>query len=127
MLITTKQGRSDEAKININYSLSVAQVAKKINMLSPREYAEYRNITYVNTQLINGMTSFSPANVPYRGLLNEETGYYSKGPEDFDATDHTYWQDQIFRTTEQNGGNQGTTSLIPDSYRTDMGKRNLSV
>lgn len=98
VLITTKQGRSDEAKININYSLSVAQVAKKINMLSPREYAEYRNITYVNTQLINGMTSFSPANVPYPGLLNEETGYYSKGPEDFDATDHTYWQDQIFRT-----------------------------
>ena len=98
VLITTKSGQSDEAKINLNYTLSVSQVVKKLNMLSPREYAEYQNLAYINTQLINGMSSFSPSSVPYPGFTNEETGEYSKGPEDFNSTDHTYWQDQIFRT-----------------------------
>ncbi len=76
ILITTKSGRSGEAKIDFSYNLAVSSVAKKLQMLSGREYAEYANIAWANTLLINGQSSFYPGAAPYVSHIDAVTGEY---------------------------------------------------
>ena len=52
VMITTKSGKKGSSKINFSSSLTISNVTKKLRVLSGQEYAEYRNQSYVNTQLI---------------------------------------------------------------------------
>jgi TonB-linked SusC/RagA family outer membrane protein len=59
VLVTTKSGTVGATKINITSSLTVASPRKKIEMLSPADYARYRNeiaLTEGKTTLPFGMT-----------------------------------------------------------------------
>lgn len=104
VMITTKNGRKGKDKINFGVSTSFSQVANKIRLLTGAEYAEYRNQSYINTQLItNG--SFNPLGLPYLGAIGP-LGTYVNGPTDYD-NDPYYWQDAIFRTAISKNYNIG--------------------
>lgn len=123
IMITTKSGQSGQARVTVSNSLSISNVTKKIRMLTAREYAEQANLAYINTQLINGGTTLNPGQVPHSGRLDQNTGKYTKGPDDFDNTSHTYWQDQVFRTGVSNdvnlnisGGSKDMDYVISGNY-----------
>ncbi len=94
VMITTKSGRQTGGKLVVNATMTVSAVSNKLRMLTGAEYAEYRNQSYINTQMINS-GSFSPLGLPYLGGVNSQ-GAYVKGPEAYN-NDPYYWQDQIFR------------------------------
>ena len=82
VLITTKSGTGLDVKdqISFSYKTTISNPVKKIKVLGARDYATYRNQSYM----------------PFPGVENAE-GTYLQGPDDF-SNDPYYWQDQIFRT-----------------------------
>lgn len=96
VLITTKSGESLNVKdqVQFSYKTTVANPVKKIKVLGAHDYAEYRNLSYINTQEVSGY-EWTQENLPFPGM--EVSGVYKKGPNDYD-NDPYYWQNQIFRT-----------------------------
>ena len=97
VLITTKSGAGlgNKDKVTFSYKSTISNPTKKIKVLSPRDYAKYRNTSYINTQEVSDF-AWEQINLPFPGMNNAE-GEYLKGPDDF-GDDCYYWQDQIFRT-----------------------------
>jgi len=97
VLITTKSGSGIDVKdqITLSYKLTSSHTAKKIKVLGARDYAEYRNLSYINTQEVSNF-EWEQIDLPFPGTTNSE-GAYLKGPDDFD-NDPYYWQNQIFRS-----------------------------
>ena len=97
VLITTKSGSGIDVKdqITLSYKLTSSHTAKKIKVLGARDYAEYRNLSYINTQEVPNF-EWEQIDLPFPGTTNSE-GAYLKGPDDFD-NDPYYWQNQIFRS-----------------------------
>lgn len=97
VLITTKSGKDVGVKdrITLSYRGTVSNPTKKIKVLSPKDYATYRNESYINTQEVSNF-AWEQINLPFPGMENSE-GNYLKGPDDF-GDDCYYWQNQIFRT-----------------------------
>lgn len=97
VLITTKSGKDAGVrdKVTLSYRSTISRPTKMIKVLSPSEYALYRNESYINTQEVSNF-EWSQLDLPFPGMTNAE-GKYLKGPEDF-GNDSYYWQDQIFRT-----------------------------
>ena len=60
VIITTKSGQAGKGRIDLSYSTGVSKIARKIDVLSPAEYAEYRNwaqdVTRYSQSMIDGMT-----------------------------------------------------------------------
>lgn len=93
VIINTKRGRSGRASINVEHSTGMQEVQKKLDLLTPREYAEFVADGRDNAWVFLGGNAADPNSA--RG-----TGQYVKpgfrNPEHF--TDHgTDWQDLIFR------------------------------
>lgn len=80
VLITTRKGRTGKDKVELSVNIGLAGVTKKLNVLTPYEYAGYQNLSYENSNKYEG-TSY---NLPYSDLTLFEN-------------DHTNWQDAIFR------------------------------
>lgn len=97
VLITTKSGEGlgQKDQISLSYKATISNPVKKIKVLGARDYATYRNTSYINTQEVSGF-EWSQEDLPFPGVTNSE-GKYLKGPEDYD-NDPYYWQDQIMRT-----------------------------
>ncbi|SFH11756.1 SusC/RagA family TonB-linked outer membrane protein [Pedobacter insulae] len=98
VLITTRRGKSGKDRIEGTFTVGTAQVSKRLDVLSPSEYAAYQNLAYLNSNIYTGTTY----TMPYRGEdvpdpLNPGKTYYDKGPDDF-IGDKNNWQDRIFRT-----------------------------
>ncbi len=55
VLITTKSGSGLSVKdqVSLSYKLTSSHVAKKIKVLGAKDYAEYRNLSYINTQEVS--------------------------------------------------------------------------
>ena len=97
VLITTKSGSGLDVKdkITLSYKTTVSNPVKKIKVLGGKDYANYRNISYINTEEVSNF-EWEQINLPFPGMTNSE-GVYLNGPDDFD-NDPYYWQDQIFQT-----------------------------
>jgi TonB-linked SusC/RagA family outer membrane protein len=80
VLITTRKGKIGKDKVELNSTVGLAEVSKKLRMLNPMEYAEFQNLSYANSNKYDG-TAYNP---PY---LN--TSDY--------ATDNNNWQEKIFK------------------------------
>ncbi len=117
ILITTKRGKSGKPQLTFDSYIGFQQVAKKMDVLSPEEYAEFTMDASNNGWAtlggnINDPNELRPAfyrNSPY--LLE---------PEKWDRTD---WQDEIFRTAPiQNyemtvsGGNEYVNYRVSGGY-----------
>ncbi len=81
VLITTKKGKIGKDKVELNINLGLSEVAKKIQVLNPSQYANYQNIAYTNSNKFDGTN--------YNLLYTDLTKY---------ENDNNNWQDQIFRT-----------------------------
>lgn len=97
VLITTKSGSGIDVKdqVTLSYKLTSSHATKKIKVLGAKDYAEYRNLSYINTQEVSNF-EWEQVNLPFPGMTNSE-GTYLKGPDDFDNNPY-YWQDQILRS-----------------------------
>lgn len=98
VLITTRQGRKGEDRLELNANLGFAQISRRLNPLNAFYYATYQNMAYSNANK-HGGTSYE---LPYPGEdrpdpLNPGESYYAKGPEDF-RDGGIDWQDKVFRT-----------------------------
>lgn len=123
VLISTRKGKIGKDRIEANLNIGQSQVSKKIDVLSPSEYATYQNLAYSNSNLYTG-TNY---NLPYPGAqvpdpLNLGHTYYAKGPQDYLGNNNN-WQDRIFRSSYyQNysvniaGGNEKGTHSITFNY-----------
>lgn len=132
VMITTKSGSGLNVKdqVSLSYKLTASHTAKKIKVLGARDYAEYRNLSYINTQEVSNF-SWTQENLPFPGITNSE-GTYLKGPDDFD-NDPYYWQDQVFRsglTHDLNfnisGQSKGFDYSVSGGYLTQEGTINGS-
>lgn len=132
VMITTKNGSGLNVKdqVSLSYKLTASHTAKKIKVLGARDYAEYRNLSYINTQEVSNF-SWTQENLPFPGITNSE-GTYLKGPDDFD-NDPYYWQDQVFRsglTHDLNlnisGQSKGFDYSVSGGYLTQEGTINGS-
>lgn len=82
VLITTRKGRIGKDKVELFVNVGMSEVSKKINVLSPYEYGLYQNLSYANSNKYDG-TSYT---LPYTDLELDSL-----------RSDHTNWQDMIFR------------------------------
>lgn len=107
VLITTKHGKSGEAKFSYDGMVAMSRQAVRLNMMNLREYAQYYN------EMIE------------EGDINETNPYYAtpsllgKG---------TNWQDEIFRTAWQHqhqlsaqGGSDKVQYYVSGSYMDEQG------
>ncbi|RZK43988.1 MAG: TonB-dependent receptor [Pedobacter sp.] len=97
VLITTRKGKSGRDRVEANFNYGIAEVSRRIDVLSPSEYAAYQNLAYTNSNRYTG-TNY---NLPFPGgqvpdPLNPGQTYYSRGPQDFIGNNNN-WQDRIFR------------------------------
>lgn len=107
VLITTKHGKSGEAKFSYDGMVAMSRQAVRLNMMNLREYAQYYNETIEE------------------GDIDETNPYYAtpsllgKG---------TNWQDEIFRTAWQHqhqlsaqGGSDKVQYYVSGSYMDQQG------
>ncbi len=80
VLITTRKGKLGKDKVEFAINTGIANISKKIRVLSPYEYAQFQNLSLMNANKYDG-TSYNlkyPDLSIYEGL-------------------QTNWQDEIFR------------------------------
>jgi len=106
VLVTTRKGRSGRDRVELNASVGIAEVSKKMDMLSAYDYVNYQNLAYDNSNLYEGTNYVLP-------FLN---------PEDYRSR-NVNWQDAIFRkgmyqnyTANFSGGNEQGNHRIGFSY-----------
>lgn len=126
VMITTKSGKEGQSKLHLDYTITMGQVAKKLRLLGAQEYANYRNTSAYNTNLINTGKELEDASLPFPGVMGSD-GEYLKGPDDFD-NDPYYWQDAIFRTSvtqnyslSYSGGGKDLDYSVSGSYLDQQG------
>ena len=82
VLITTRKGRIGKDKVELFVNVGMSEVSKQINVLSPYEYGLYQNLSYANSNEYDG-TSYT---LPYTDTELDSL-----------RSEHTNWQDMIFR------------------------------
>ncbi|MGC4235823.1 MAG: TonB-dependent receptor [Niabella sp.] len=101
VLITTKQGVRGSTKVQLSSATDVANVYRKMDLLSGPEFAEAQNLRYIINRVYAAGSTYEAAydGRPYRGTY-ASNGTYTPSPEDYaDGTaTWTDWQDVIFRT-----------------------------
>lgn len=93
VLITTKKGKTGKTTINVNASFGVQQVANKLELLTPREYAEFVAEGRDNAWIYAGGKASDPNDVR---TSNAWVRPEYRNPASI-SNDGTDWQDVIFR------------------------------
>jgi TonB-linked SusC/RagA family outer membrane protein len=117
ILITTKAGKAGKARVDYQGYLSFESPAKKIPVLSPSEYIDYRKVVSPNTSFF-----FTDNNKD--GIYGDTVSGVIDQPTDPSSYKQHDWQNEILRTGVSNnhsisisGGNlQGTTYAGGISY-----------
>lgn len=102
VLITTKRGRTGDAKFNYEFSYGIQEQAKKIDMLNLRQFAEYSNSIAAETSGRDPRIEFADPSLLGKG---------------------TDWQGEIFRTAPMqshqisaSGGTEKVRYYLSGSY-----------
>lgn len=121
VMITTKNGKQGEDKIKVNAQVSFSKLGKMIDVLGARDFANYQNESYINTQNINGVPV---GDLPYRGNSQSDADRILGGmaPEEYQNVDN-YWQNTLYQTAvsksfslEYSGASQNFDYVIGGSY-----------
>jgi TonB-linked SusC/RagA family outer membrane protein len=106
ILVTTKRGKANESRIGYEYSTGWKSLAKKIDVLSLQDYAEFTNELYN----LKGLT-------PRPEFANPSS-----------LTGGTDWQDEVFQVARNtkhqislSGGTDKTTYYVGMGYQYDEG------
>ncbi|WP_138991307.1 TonB-dependent receptor [Larkinella sp. C7] len=95
VIITTKRGKQGKTTINFEHSTGIQQLAKKLDLLTPREYAEYVAEGRDNAWVFAGGKATDPNNL--RSTATQvKPGF--RTPDQFANSGYgTDWQDIIFQ------------------------------
>ncbi|MFC5411133.1 SusC/RagA family TonB-linked outer membrane protein [Larkinella bovis] len=93
VIITTKRGKQSKPTISFEHSTGVQQLAKKLDLLSPREYAEFVADGRDNAWVFSGGKATDPNNI--RSTATQVKPAFRNPDQISGGTD---WQDLIFRT-----------------------------
>lgn len=124
IIITTKQGKSGKAKIDVNVYTGFQQVTKKIEMMNAQEYAswvtEARNASYLDN--VAGASASDPNS---KRASSYQIPVAFQDPSKLTTTD---WQDAIFRTApiqnyqiSASGGTENFRYALSGSYFNQQG------
>ncbi|WP_420148448.1 SusC/RagA family TonB-linked outer membrane protein [Spirosoma sp.] len=95
VIITTKRGRQGKPTISFEHSTGIQELAKKVNLLTPRQYAEYVAEGRDNAWVFAGGKATDPNNVRSTATqVKPEFRNLSQFANEGYGTD---WQDVIFR------------------------------
>ena len=148
VLITTKQGKSGQARIEFSANWGFTKISRKVKMVGAYDYANYINESIVNAALYDGLAEGSPSysgKWSYRYNENNElvpeSGSYHPLPEDFlnpswhvdgygnrEWVEGTNWLDEVTQTgSEQtynlsiSGGGEKSNYAISGNYTDQSG------
>jgi TonB-linked SusC/RagA family outer membrane protein len=95
VIITTKRGKQGKTTINFEHSTGIQQLAKKLDLLTPREYAQYVAEGRDNAWVFAGGKATDPNNL--RSTATQvKPGF--RTPDQFANSGYgTDWQDLIFQ------------------------------
>ncbi|OIN55940.1 SusC/RagA family TonB-linked outer membrane protein [Arsenicibacter rosenii] len=93
VIITTKRGKTGKPQISFEHSTGIQELAKKLDLLSPREYAEYVAEGRDNAWVFAGGKASDPNSV--RSTATQVKPEF-RNPGQFTGNG-TDWQDVIFR------------------------------
>lgn len=117
VLITTKQGRLGENRIDFEASFGLQEVRNKMSMMNAREFAEFANEAYRNGQVY--LVEDQPDPGAYGVYTEDQVNSYGEG---------TNWQDELFRVAPRtnyslsfSGGNENTRYAVSGSYFNQQG------
>ena len=112
ILITTKKGREGEAKVEFKSNFSFSTLGKKVDVLTPYEFAAFANEATRYTSIYDGAPF---TGLPWAGVWKYSStgkGTYNPKPEDFlkpgyytddkgnsTLVQGTDWQDQIYQNS----------------------------
>jgi TonB-linked SusC/RagA family outer membrane protein len=95
VIVTTKRGRQGKSSINFEHTTGVQQLAKKLDLLTPREYAQFVADGRDNAWVFAGGKA-SDANDVRSANVRVKPGF--RNPDQFANDGYgTDWQDLIFR------------------------------
>ena len=118
VLITTKKGKTGKTSINVNASFGVQQVAHKLDLLTPREYAEFVAEGRDNAWIYAGGQASDPNEVR---TSNAWVRPEYRNPSSI-SNEGTDWQDVIFRlATVQNYQVSATGGTENIKYMVSLG------
>ncbi|WPP51822.1 SusC/RagA family TonB-linked outer membrane protein [Catalinimonas niigatensis] len=120
VLITTLSGQSGKAKIGVNYSYSVQEAIKKIDVMDSYEYAQASIDAAQNGWIETGGDPNAPNTIEARGQYKYTWPVELENPASLPNTD---WQDLIFRVAPMqkidlnvSGGNENMNYRISGGY-----------
>lgn len=93
VIITTKRGKQGKPTISFEHSTGIQELAKKVKLLSPQQYAEYVAEGRDNAWVFAGGKATDPNNI--RSTATQVKPEF-RNPAQF-ANQGTDWQDVIFR------------------------------
>lgn len=119
VIITTKRGKQGKVSINVNASYGIQQVAKTLELMNPREFAEFVAEGRDNAWIYSGGKASDPNSVRSSSTwVKDEFRDPSKLP--LKGTD---WQDVIFRSApvqnyqlSASGGTENIKYLLSGGY-----------
>ena len=118
VLITTKKGKTGKTSINVNASFGIQQVAHKLDLLTPREYAEFVAEGRDNAWIYAGGQASDPNEVR---TSNAWVRPEYRNPSSI-SNEGTDWQDVIFRlATVQNYQVSATGGTENIKYMVSLG------
>ncbi|HEX2682298.1 MAG TPA: TonB-dependent receptor [Ferruginibacter sp.] len=82
VLITTRKGRSGKDRVELSVNIGLAEVSRKLDVLTPSEYAGYQNLAYANANKYD---------------LTNYTQPYSDSAVNALRSNNTNWQEAIMR------------------------------
>ncbi|MCG8322138.1 MAG: TonB-dependent receptor [Cytophagales bacterium] len=125
IIITTKEGKQENAKINFNYNTSFANAAEKHEMLDLRDYAEYQN---AQTDVLADQRFFFEGDQLRYAFDGQGEDYDPNDPETYRLIEERDWQEEIYRTAishnfglSVNGGTKDFKYYISGSYKDIQG------
>lgn len=126
IMITTKSGSAGKDNLKLNMSMSVNSINKMLDVLGAKDFAQYQNESYINTQAVNGAPV---GDLPYRGNTQADADRILGGmsPDMYDNTKN-YWQNELYRTAmskniglEYSGTNKKMDYVVSGSYLNQEG------
>ncbi|WP_229311001.1 SusC/RagA family TonB-linked outer membrane protein [Larkinella soli] len=132
VVVTTKRGRSGQARLNLDYYTGVQQITKKMDMLDAQQFAEFSKEAFNNAYLervtgakIDDPNSARPAGQRYRYPRGEFQGVSFDNPSALSTYDY---QDMIFQNAPissyqltASGGSDRVQYLVSGNYLTQKG------
>jgi TonB-linked SusC/RagA family outer membrane protein len=125
ILVTTKSGKSGKPKLQLNYSYSIQNVIRKMDVMNSYEYAEAAIDAAQNGWIEKGGDPNAPNTLAARGNLLYTWPEALEHPGNLPNTD---WQDLIFRVAplhkvnlSYSGGDNKTQYLVSGGYVNQSG------